>query len=197
MLNAASRPFYSIADRLLGSKFLQEIAEFFLNFQSMYDGFVQRAQSVERLLRDRVTTFAVVTTLEAAPLDEAEDFIDALRERRLHLGALVLNRVLPDYFRAPGATDAAARFVVEADKLGAAVAAVEGAPAPLADASRDARVLRTIGESFQNFALVAAREAELRHELHSVPDVVVTVPSSEGEISDIAGLAWISRHILS
>ncbi len=40
----------------------------------MYDGFVERAQSVERLLHDRRTTFAVVTTLEAAPLYEAENF---------------------------------------------------------------------------------------------------------------------------
>ena len=64
MINFASRPFYQIADRVLGSKFLQDIAEFFLNFQSMYDGFVERAEAVERLLHDRRTTFAVVTTLE-------------------------------------------------------------------------------------------------------------------------------------
>ncbi|MFM7764103.1 MAG: ArsA family ATPase, partial [Sphingomonadales bacterium] len=41
MINVASRPFYQVADRILGSKFLEDIAEFFLNFQSMYDGFVQ------------------------------------------------------------------------------------------------------------------------------------------------------------
>ena len=44
VINVASRPFYQMADRILGSKFLQDIAEFFLNFQSMYDGFVERAQ---------------------------------------------------------------------------------------------------------------------------------------------------------
>ena len=44
VFNVASRPFYQIADRILGSKFLQDIAEFFLNFQSMYDGFVERAR---------------------------------------------------------------------------------------------------------------------------------------------------------
>ena len=38
MINVASRPFYQMADRLLGSQFLQDIAEFFLNFQSMYAG---------------------------------------------------------------------------------------------------------------------------------------------------------------
>ncbi len=101
MLNVASRPFYQIADRLIGSSFLQEIADFFLNFQSMYDGFVARAAAVEQLLRDRRTTFAVVTTLEAAPLHEAEEFFTELAARHLHVGALVCNRVLPDYFVAP------------------------------------------------------------------------------------------------
>ena len=61
MINIASRPFYQMADRILGSQFLQDIAEFFLNFQSMYDGFVTRSRSVEALLHDKRTTFVVVT----------------------------------------------------------------------------------------------------------------------------------------
>src|SRR5205085_2484153 len=91
MVNLASRPFYQVADRLLGGQFLEDIAEFFLNFQTMYDGFVRRARSVERLLHDRRTTFVVVSTLEAAPLREAEFFIAELQARKLHLGAAVLN----------------------------------------------------------------------------------------------------------
>ena len=97
MINVASRPFYSLADRVLGSQFLQDIAEFFLNFESMYTGFVERAKAVETLLHDRRTTFAVVTTLEGAPLREAEIFCGELRDRGFHLGALVLNKTLPDY----------------------------------------------------------------------------------------------------
>ena len=97
MINVASRPFYQMADRLLGSQFLQDISEFFLNFQSMYGGFVDRANAVERLLHDRRTTFAVVTTLESAPLHEAEFFCEQLMKRDYHLGALVLNRTLPRY----------------------------------------------------------------------------------------------------
>src|SRR6185503_634638 len=107
MVNMASRPFYQVADRVLGGQFLEDIAEFFLNFQTMYDGFVQRARSVERLLHDRRTTFVVVSTLETAPLREAEFFISELSARRLHLGAVVLNKTLPDYLQG-GAGDAAA-----------------------------------------------------------------------------------------
>ena len=71
----ATKPFYTVADRILGSQFLEDIAEFFLLFQTMYDGFVERAQAVQRILEDKRTTFVVVSTLEAAPLREAEFFI--------------------------------------------------------------------------------------------------------------------------
>ncbi len=40
IVTMASKPFYTVADRILGSQFLQDIAEFFLLFQTMYDGFV-------------------------------------------------------------------------------------------------------------------------------------------------------------
>src|SRR2546429_5371677 len=98
VVNFATKPFYQIADRILGTQFLQDISEFFMNFQTMYDGFVERARAVDRLLHDRRTTFIVVSTLEHVPVREAEFFIDALAEERFHLGALVLNKVLPEYF---------------------------------------------------------------------------------------------------
>jgi anion-transporting ArsA/GET3 family ATPase len=189
MINLASRPFYQLADRVLGSKFLEDIAEFFLNFQSMYDGFVERAQAVERLLHDRRTTFAVVTTLEAAPLHEAEHFCTTLHDRHYHLGALVLNKTLPDSLLDPAGAAAAGRFVDDAAALAETMTSLSN-PA-LADSARTARVLRTVGESFANFSVVAMREAELRAELGRVPDVVARVPGFEHDISDVDALAAI------
>ncbi|MGH9102282.1 MAG: ArsA family ATPase, partial [Acidimicrobiales bacterium] len=43
LMSLASRPFAQVADRVLGSAFLADVAEFFLAFQTMYDGFVSRA----------------------------------------------------------------------------------------------------------------------------------------------------------
>jgi anion-transporting ArsA/GET3 family ATPase len=189
MINMASRPFYQVADRVLGSKFLEDIAEFFLNFQSMYEGFVERAQSVERLLHDRRTTFAVVTTLEAAPLYEAEHFCAVLRDRGFHLGALVLNKTLPDSLLDPAGAAAAATFADQAAPV-AELLAAQPNPA-LADPARTARVLRTIADSYSNFSVVAMREAELRAELARVPDVVIRVPGFEHDISDVESLVAI------
>lgn len=195
VLNVASRPFYQVADRILGSKFLEDIAEFFLNFQAMYDGFVERARAVERLLHDRRTTFSVVTTLEAAPLAEAEEFCVQLQARDFHLGALVLNRTLPDYFLSTEGDAAAGAMVDRAGRLAKALGGL-GVP-DLADLERTTRVVETIGQSFRNFAVVGKREAELRAEMARAPDVVVRVPSFEEDIGDVEGLALIGHCLFA
>ena len=203
MINVASKPFYQMADRILGSQFLQDIAEFFLNFQSMYDGFVERAKSVEALMHDRRTSFAVVTTLEGAPLREAESFCEELVKRRYHLGALVLNKTLPDYLLAPEAETASAALSRDADALGAALAQISAGTGvdALADASADAIVLRTLADSFRNYGVVARREAELRSEIGRLaspgPEVVVRVPSLDTDISDLAGLMRIGEVLFT
>ena len=199
MINVASRPFYQLADRLLGSQFLQDIAEFFLNFQSMYGGFVERAQSVEQLLHDRRTTFAVVTTLEGAPLREAESFCAELTTRNFHLGALVLNKTLPDYLLSADGDRAADRAWCATADLATRwpmhmLAAMDSS---WTTGRASTRVLRTLGESFRNYEVVARREAELRVELGRLPqpgpEVVVSVPNFDADIADVAGLIRIGE----
>ncbi|HEX8803338.1 MAG TPA: ArsA-related P-loop ATPase [Acidimicrobiales bacterium] len=189
IVTMASRPFYTVADRILGSQFLQDIAEFFLLFQTMYDGFVDRAHAVTRTLSDKRTTFVVVSTLETSPLREAEFFVDALADRKLHLGAVVLNRVLPEWFVDREAT-AAAKRLCRADE--ALVKAVGDAPG---DADQVGRVLHEVGESFLNFQVVAKREAEQRAELAAAPDVVATVPYAAGDVTDVAGLLALGEAL--
>jgi hypothetical protein len=58
-------------------------------------------------------------------------------------------------------------------------------------------VLRTIGESFRNFAVVAKREAELRAELAKAPEVVARVPNFEVDIGDVNGLAAIANYLFA
>jgi anion-transporting ArsA/GET3 family ATPase len=194
-VNFASRPFYQMADRILGSQFLQDIAEFFLNFQTMYSGFVERAQAVERLLHDRRTSFVVVTTLEGAPLREAQFFCEALTERDFHLGALVLNKVLPEFLRSADGRAAADAVLADPDSAAAALAGL-GIP-ELEDTEHTVRVLRTVATSFRDYAVVASRELELRDELGRVPDVVATVPALEDDVHDIDGLARIGERLLA
>ena len=193
LVNVASRPFYQVADRILGSQFLQDIAEFFILFQTMYDGFVERAKEVARLLRDKRTTFVVVTTLEAAPVHEAEFFIDVLTSKKLHLDALVLNKVLPGYFNDEAASSRAAVLIDRAPELAAKVADLAVFAGAL-DPAQVERVLTEVGESFCNFGVVAQREASQRADLSRVPSVVAIVPSFETDIYDLDGLLRLGEE---
>ena len=196
LVNVATRPFYQIADRILGTEFLADISEFFILFQSMYDGFVDRSESVGRLLSDRRTTFVVVSTLEAVPLREAEFFAEQLTSRHLHLGAIVLNKVLPSYLRGSEST-----ALAQSIKDGASALAAELSPAltavdpSLGDTDQIARVLGEVADSYLNFQVVALREMEERSLLSVIPDVLVTVPFFDTDLYDLRGLMRLGEQI--
>jgi anion-transporting ArsA/GET3 family ATPase len=192
MVNLASRPFYQLADRVLGSQFLEDIAEFFILFQTMNAGFVQRARAVERLLADQRTTFVVVSTAESAALAESAYLMSVLSEKRLHLGALVFNKVLPEWLLDEGAEERALRLVGLAPELARHPGLRPAAPG---DAVNLERVLREIGDNFGNFSVVARRESLQRGELSALPDVVAVAPELDADIFDLEGLARLGRAI--
>jgi len=196
LFTMASKPFYQVADRVLGSRFLQDIAEFFVLFQTMEAGFVARAKEVERLLTDSGTAFVIVSTLEAAPTREARFLAEALQQRRMPLGALVLNRVLPAEVRQPAAAKAAARLREVADDQ--ATVRELAAMAALAGVGADAvqHVLAEVADRFRDTTVVAAREAERRRELEAMVSLVAVVPTMAGDVHDLDGLLAIGRQML-
>jgi len=193
MLTAATKPFYSVADRILGSQFLQDIADFFILFQTMYDGFVERARSIERTLADRCTPCEVVSTLDTAPAREAEFFIEALAERELHLGALVLNKVLPSFL--VDAESGAMAEQVCRDSAALATRLVDEGLDALTDADQVERVLNEVAESFVNYRVVATREAEEAARLGARPELVVAVAYLESDVHDLGGLLDLGERL--
>ena len=189
MFTTASKPFYAVADRLLGAQFLQDIAEFFILFQTMYDGFVDRAKAVTRILEDRRTTFVVVTTLDTAPAREAEFFVDALAARKYHLGAVVCNRMLPAYLGDRAGAQAAEAMKSNAATLASLVARRVG--------DRDAMegVLREVAENYLNYRMVAARELEQLSELTVPSELLVTVPALQRDVCSLADVLEVGRHL--
>ncbi len=191
----ASKPFYKIADTILGSRFLQDIADFFVLFQAMESGFVKRAKEVEALLVDPRTAFVVVSTLEAAPAHEARFLAESLRERKMSIGAIIANRVLPSHLADVAASRAAEgladRTGPEGDgTLAAAVATELGTDEEVTDA-----VLHRMAERFDEVAMVAAREAQRRSELAALATTTVDVPWLRGDIHDVEGLGVLARHL--
>lgn len=192
----ASKPFYQVADRILGSRFLRDIAEFFMLFQQMEAGFVARASEVERLLTDDRTSFVVVSTLEAAPAHEARFLADELRRRGMPLGALVLNRTLPAAIRRPAAAKASQQLAgaaTDGEVTERVAGLVDGVPDVAADEVGD--VLAVVAERFADIAVVAARESERRRELASIAPLTVDVPTLRDDIHDLAGLLRLGDHL--
>ena len=185
LFTMASKPFYQVADRVLGSRFLQDIAEFFILFQAMERGFVRHATEVEKILSDPRTTFVVVSTLEAAPTHEATYLARALRRRDLHLGAIIANRVLPKSFTTKSANQAARKLVKRSD---------EWAEALEIDADTDevSRVLAEMGRRFDDVAVVAKRETERSSELSSMSSLVVSVPVLDRDVDDLTDLVELT-----
>ena len=186
LFNAASKPFYQVADRILGSNFLKDVAEFFVLLQKMEAGFVRRAGETEAMLADARTTFVVVTTLEAAPATEARFLLGELTERRLPLGAVIVNRVLPESLGALAARESATQLVEEADVLARELGPMVGAEPALVS-----RVLAEVGARFQDFGVVASRQAERQAELTALCPLVVPVPWFEQDGDDLSTLARI------
>jgi anion-transporting ArsA/GET3 family ATPase len=192
LADVAGRPFYYVADKVIGSQFLQDIAEFFILFQTLSEGFVARAREVERLLADRRTTFIVVGTLETMPVREAEAFMDLLPVKGFHLGALVLNRVLPDYLLETGAGDRATKLVSEAGQI---ASSLSSGPLDGCDPGLVERVLKEVGTNFINMGVVAKREANQRSELARSPGVVASIPELAEDVHDLSGVLEVGRHI--
>jgi anion-transporting ArsA/GET3 family ATPase len=191
LFTMASKPFYQVADRVLGSRFLQDIADFFVLFQAMESGFVRRAREVEALLVDPRTAFVVVTTLETAPSHEARFLARALLERQMTLGAIVANRVLPEELAGAPAADAAAALLDQADGPLATTVA------DLLDESveRVGSVLTQVATRFDDVALVAARESDRRSDLAALAPMLLAVPWLSGDIHDLAGLSDLAEHL--
>jgi anion-transporting ArsA/GET3 family ATPase len=187
-MNFAAAPFLKLADRLLGAEVLAEVSDFVRQLQLLYDGIQGRARSVYRLLRSPQTGFVVVTTLEQGPFSEAEFFCAKLREFKMPLRAMVVNRVLPDVFRDSGGV-AASTTLVEDPKVAAA----------LSDelhlrVSTD--TARFVGRTFLNRNTLAQREARQLAKLGRIGDVpIVRMPLFSEEVSELEGLVRIAKAL--
>jgi anion-transporting ArsA/GET3 family ATPase len=199
LLTAASRPFNAVAERILGTGFLQDIVDFFVLLRAMEPGFVERAAEVERLLAADRTAFVLVTTCEDSPMGEARYFADELRRRRLPLRAVVLNRVLPDAVRSESASAAASAISSPATVASLADATEVAAVEPAALAHVLGEVGRRFGEVRDRAVAEHGRRLALEGHLAAngaAPAVVVAVvPDLAGDVHDLSGVAAMAATL--
>jgi anion-transporting ArsA/GET3 family ATPase len=196
----ASKPFYQVADRILGSQFLQDVAEFFLLFQAMYGGFVERANAVNSLLGRSTTAFMVVTTPEPAPMHEAEYLITELAKRRLKLGAVVMNRIAPESM-----VDLDGRSPLSAESVALATSYLRQASKTesKAESKTESKTELQIARIARSAAEVHLRHVELaeyqrRQWQQFGPDTTnrIAIPEQAADITDVTSLIGLGDQML-
>ncbi len=189
----ATKPFYQIADRILGSQFLQDVAEFFLLFQGMYEGFVHRATSVAQLIGSPETAFIVVTTPEPAPMHEADYFTAELAKRGLRLGAAVMNRVAP-----PAMVDIVGAAPLAAESVALASSFLQRIDDDSVGGQPSASLRRiAIAAAETHVQQIQLAEHQRRQFQRFCPNagVRVALPEAPDPIDDVVSLARIGRLV--
>ena len=171
LLSIASRPFFLVADRILGAAFLSDIAEFFTLFRTMEGPIVSRARRVGALLADPATAYVVVTSAESVAMAEAHYLVDELRRRQHRLEVVLANRLMPTQL-ADGASARATAVSSHADSRVHALAKAEHA-----------------------IAQVAARQAGALAEMDSWGTDVVLSESRSGDITDVGALLALGEAL--
>lgn len=182
LLSLASRPFFIVADRILGAAFLSDIAEFFTLFRTMEGPIVSRARRVGALLSDPATSYVVVTSPEPVAMQEAGYLVEELRRRGHRLDAVVTNRLVPSRL----ATGAAER----------AEALMEGNPSrdasdtPLTTATR-----RALAAAEREIANIANQHAAALAEIRRWGARVFMSESRGGDITDVTSLLALGEAL--
>ena len=78
--------------KIIGAEVLTDMRAFVAAFDTLFGGFRARAQRTFELLQDRRTAFLVVAAPEPDALREAAYFVERLRQERMPLAGLVVNR---------------------------------------------------------------------------------------------------------
>ncbi|MSP57134.1 MAG: ArsA family ATPase [Myxococcales bacterium] len=93
LLLGTSAVVYRLLGHIFGREFLKELSVFFTLFRDLYDGMRERHEAVGRIFGDARTSFVVVSAPNEPSVDVATFFLHELRQRKLRVGAVVVNQL--------------------------------------------------------------------------------------------------------
>ena len=117
-LGFLGRGFERFLDRVVGLDLLREMAEFFQAFGPLYDGFRQRAQEVEELLRSAQTLYLLVSGPGEEAIPDTLFFARRLQDRGSRVGPVIVNRVHPRVTTGAGQGQELLAFLGDRDARG-------------------------------------------------------------------------------
>ena len=97
IVSAALTPVFKAVTRLVGADVISDVIGFFAAFEGLDQGFRDRAESINAVLRDRATKYVVVTSPESEPMREAAFLVSELARQRIDIDALICNAMTPEF----------------------------------------------------------------------------------------------------
>jgi len=168
---------FAIFARVTGVDMLSDLSTFFRSLSGILDGFGERTRGVAELLRERTTTFFIVTSPEHEPAREAEFLAERLAARSMSRGAVIVNRV---HFDGLGESSAEQVRALLAPDLGD-------------------RLASRVAGNLADFDVLVQRDrdtvARLSRELAEQQPILV--PHLDEDVRDIAGLARLAEHLFA
>jgi anion-transporting ArsA/GET3 family ATPase len=166
--------------KLVGSRFLDDLGAFLLDFREVLAGFLERAQAVETLLRRADVGFLLVLSPDVPAVSEALYFSSRLRAAHIPLCGFIANRVLSS----PGLVDEAAMRSKLATLVGLPPETVNPAAHELAKVS-----------SYLD-RLSRAQRREIDRLAHDAPGIgITTVPLLTHDVSNVESLRRVGEHL--
>ncbi|MDB4970001.1 MAG: adventurous gliding motility protein [Myxococcales bacterium] len=171
--------------RFVGSAFLEDMARFFVEFNSILGGFRDRAREVFELLRGADVAFVLVSSADPMSVDEAIYFYDRLIASKMPLGAFVVNRV-----------HTSNRSTIDRETLIAKLTArpeLRGySPDDITQVASD---FDRTHKEFQELAETDARQVTRLGERSGQKALIVQVPFFDEDIYDVSGLSQMVKYL--
>jgi anion-transporting ArsA/GET3 family ATPase len=92
LLTGTSAALFRLLGYIFGQEFLEDIAVFFINFRDLYEGFQERHSAVEKIFRDKGTSFLIVCAPHEPALEVADFFLNELSKRKMDAPAVIANQ---------------------------------------------------------------------------------------------------------
>ena len=171
------------AAKLMGSQFLDNLADFLLDIRGVLDGFLTRAKAIENELRQPNVGFVLVLTAEVAAVNEALFFAEKLKEAGNSLCKIIVNRVLPSIHAS------------SEERLLAELASLSGfGKVSPQEQQNAARVLSSLSDYLSRIAISQQNEISRLHaRAGKIP--ITTVPLLPHDVSNLASLKAVADQL--
>ncbi len=168
--------------RFVGSAFLTQVAEFFVEFQSVLAGFRERAQKVTQLLQKPDVAFLLACSPESLSIDEALYFYERLSRAKMPIGGCIVNRVHSHAREVPSDLLPLLRDRPELSGF---------APDDLQQLAE--QLSRTYAEQR---VLAATDAASIARLAQKIPLPLCQIPLLPQDVHDAQSIAAVSRHLI-